>query len=368
MSHLLTAPSPTASARRLAGRLWSDPDYRSVVVGLVAMLLVHSLLFVFAPYLLRTDKTHVQARPVAAPKQFNIEIDPDIFAKPLTVKPPPPNQFVETNPNANDKVPDKTNNFAVQNQTVAQEKPQADQHNDKPKIDGKKDVNSNQIVTGSLSKPQTPSPPVPDASKSNKPQQAARREQDPLAGYDKMKEGDDGFGSNLGKTQDNSKAAPVKVEGVKDAPNDGTQASQPAIDPKHPRARPVIQQMQTRPAVFKDNQFGTSNIGPIAIDARWSSYGAYLHKMLEAIQIQWDRILIESSTYPPSGSTVTVKFTLDYKGRVTEIIDVQNSSSQQGKSSCLSAVTLTAPYGDWTEDMIAVLGKSQDITIQFYYQ
>ena len=368
MTHLLTPPSPTASAKRFAGRLWSDPDYRSVVVGIIAMVLVHSLLFVFAPYLLRSDAIHVKPKAMAAPPQFNIEIDPDVFSKPVP-KPPPPNQFVEANPNANNKVPDKTNNFSFQNQTAAQEKPQEDQHNDKPKIDGKKDVNSNQIVSGSLSKPQETTPPIPDAAKAAKTQTAPRQEQDPLAGYDKMKAADDGFGSNLGKTQDNSKPAPEKVEGVKNAPLvEGAQSTTPAIDPKHPRARPVIQQMQVRPAIFKDNQFGTSNIGAVGYDAKWSSYGAYLHKMLEAIQVQWDRILIESATNPPPGSTVTVKFTLDSKGRVTEIIDVQNSSSEQGKASCLSAVTLTAPYGDWTDDMIAVLGNSQDITIQFYYQ
>jgi hypothetical protein len=63
-----------------------------------------------------------------------------------------------------------------------------------------------------------------------------------------------------------------------------------------------------------------------------------------------------------------VKFTLDSKGRVTEILDVENNSSEQGKASCVSAITLTAPYGDWTPDMIAVLGNSQNFTFQFYYQ
>jgi hypothetical protein len=75
-------------------------------------------------------------------------------------KPPPPNKYVEANPNAPDNVPDKTNNFSSQNQQLAQEKPQLDQHNDKPKLDGKKDIQSNQVVSGQLSKPQETVPPV----------------------------------------------------------------------------------------------------------------------------------------------------------------------------------------------------------------
>jgi hypothetical protein len=90
--------------------------------------------------------------------------------------------------------------------------------------------------------------------------------------------------------------------------------------------------------------------------------------MIEAIQVQWERILIESRTEPPSGTTVTVKFTMDSKGRITEILDVENNSSEQGKASCISAITNTAPYGDWTDDMIAVLGNSQELTFKFYYQ
>jgi len=130
----------------------------------------------------------------------------------------------------------------------------------------------------------------------------------------------------------------------------------------------VLEQVHTRPAVFNDNQFGTSNIGPVAYDAKWSNYGAYLHKMLESIQVQWDRILIDSRTEPPSGTTVTVKFTIDLHGKIAAIVDVESTSTEQGKQSCISAITLTAPYGDWTDDMIAVLGTSQDIALEFYYQ
>jgi len=104
--------------------------------------------------------------------------------------------------------------------------------------------------------------------------------------------------------------------------------------PKKARARPSLVNPHTLPAIFEDNQFGTSNIGPVAFSAKWSAYGEYLHKMMEAIQIQWDRILIESRTEPPSNTVVTVKFTLDFHGKVTSIVDIKNTSDEQGKQSC----------------------------------
>jgi hypothetical protein len=367
MTHTLTATSPAASIRRHAARLLADPDSRSVLIGIAAVLLVHLFLFATVPYVLRSEPIRASLRKHAAPQPFSIEIAPNAFKE--LPKPPPPSRFVEANPNAPDNVPDKTNNFSSQNQQLAQEKPQADRHNDKPKTDGRKDIQANQVVSGQLSKPQDPVPISPDAAKPAKTEMAAKQQQNPLSGFEKLKDGDDGYGSNIGKVQDNARPAPDKVDGANDAPLvQNAQNTEPAIDPKHPRARPELQQTHTRPAIFEDNQFGTSNIGPIAYNAKWSSYGAYLHKMMEAIQIQWERILIDSRTEPPSGSYVTVKFTLDSKGKITEILDVESTSSEQGKASCVSAITNTAPYGDWSDDMIAVLGNSQELTFRFYYE
>jgi hypothetical protein len=59
---------------------------------------------------------------------------------------------------------------------------------------------------------------------------------------------------------------------------------------------------------------------------------------------------------------------LDKFGKITDIQDVQSTSSEQGKDSCVSAITNTAPYGEWPDDMIAVLGDSQELTFRFYYE
>jgi hypothetical protein len=166
-------------------------------------------------------------------------------------------------------------------------------------------------VSGQLSKPQDPVPVAVDvAKKPAKTEMAPKQQQNPLAGFEKIKDGDDGFGSNLGTVPDNAKPVPNKVDGVNTRRwsrmrRTPSRRSTPSIPGQGRRT----QTTHTRPAIFEDNQFGTSNMGAIAYSAKWSSYGAYLHKMMEAIQIQWERILIDSRTEPPSGTYVTVKFT-----------------------------------------------------------
>ena len=368
MSHALSPPTPIASMRRAAARLWADPESRPVIIGIAAVFFVHLFLFAVAPYVMRTDVISLAAKKHASPPQFNIEISPDEFAKPPVVA-PPPTKFVEANPNAPDKIPENTNNFSSKNSQLAQEKPQLDQHNDTPKLDGKKNIESNQVVSGQLAKPMDAVPAPPEVAQPQKTQQVARQMQNPLSGFEKTTKGDDGFGSNVGTVPDQAKPVDRKVDGSPDSKSEeGAVNAIPAIDPRHPMARPQLNNTQTRPAIFKDNQFGTKNLGAVSYDAKWSEYGAYLHKMLEAIQYQWDRILIESQTSPPPGSMVTVKFTIDSKGKITDIGVLESTSSEQGKQSCPAAITLSAPYGDWSEDMIKVLGNSQDITINFYYE
>jgi len=100
--------------RRAAVRMWTDPDSRSVLIGLLAVLIVHLLVFALAPVLMRSEPRSLLARKTAAPRDFNIEIAPDAFTK-VPLKPPPPTRYVEANPNAPENVPDRTNNFSSRN-------------------------------------------------------------------------------------------------------------------------------------------------------------------------------------------------------------------------------------------------------------
>jgi hypothetical protein len=371
MSHSLVTPPPANSVRGWLGRVWEDPESRSTLVGIVGVIVFYLLLWLAAPYLLRFDSVVVTPRPNAASKQFNIEMAPDTFDQKVVPKPPPPQKFVEANPDAPENTPDKTNNFAARNQQVAQEKPTPDGASDRPATEGKKDVDTTQIVSGQLSKPIEHQEAVPEVN--TPPQEAKvalpRAEQNPLPGFEK-KEGDDkqSFGSNIAKIPDNARPIPQKIEGSKVPLVEGATETMPAIDPQKPRPRQmIVSAPKVRPAILADNPVGTRNVGPVSYDARWSNYGRYLQLLIDSVQIQWERILSESKIYPPTGTSVTVKFIIDSEGKIARIVNVDNQSTEQAARACVSAITDRAPYGKWTDDMIDMLGKQQEMTFKFFY-
>ncbi|HVU34140.1 MAG TPA: hypothetical protein VHE61_11945 [Opitutaceae bacterium] len=374
MSQVIVTPSPLTSMRQLAVRIWEDPDSRSTAIGLVGVLIVHLLVLLFAPHMLRLDHAPSVLRPHSSSRQFNIELAPETYSRPVP-KPPMPKQFVETNPDAPENTPDKTNNFAAQNQQVAQEKPTPNGHSERPAMEGKKDFQSTQIVSGRLEKPveQLSPPPMPQVAPTPPhPSSAPRAEQNPLPGFDrKLGDNPNAFGSNVAEATANARPIPNKVEGQKDVPLvEGALGLEPAIDPKHPRPRPmIVRQQQVRPAIFAENKIGTENVGVIAINAKFNNYGAYLQRLVEAIQLEWDKIVDSSETYPPVGSYVVVHFFINSEGKIARFGNVENHSSDVGMQYCTSAITNRQPYGEWTDDMKASLNPDgEELIFTFYYQ
>jgi hypothetical protein len=351
-------------------RLSRDPEVLSVQIGVLGTVLVHLLLFLIVPYFLKFEHTD-NLGSVPPPRQFNIELAQD-YLVPQVEEPPAPFKFVEVNPDAPENAPDTTENFGAQNQQKAQEEESEDMSGDRPALEGQTEIESERIVSGQLS-PQVPpmpsAPPQPEPPPETEQTEAAKREQNPLSGFEKSPESsEDGYGSNVAQLPDGDYKVSEHVEGLKDAPADpnGTGLNI-KINPNKPMLRPVLEK-RARPAIFTENKIGTSNIGPIGLDARWSNYGQYLQQLIETVQIQWDRILIQSRVYPTSGTRVVVKFILNQKGEIARILGVEGTAGDLGQQSCVSAITARSPYGDWTADMISVLGESQEMTFTFYYQ
>jgi hypothetical protein len=121
-------------------------------------------------------------------------------------------------------------------------------------------------------------------------------------------------------------------------------------------------------ATLAENKFGTKTVGLTGIDAKWSNYGAYLQRMIDTVQIQWERLILSMSAMPAGGSTVTVKFIMNDEGRISTIVNVDSTANDTASRACVSAITDRAPYGPWTDDMKTVLGSQQEMTFTFYYQ
>ena len=124
-------------------------------------------------------------------------------------------------------------------------------------------------------------------------------------------------------------------------------------------------QPSARPRVFGDDSLGSSHIGLSSVDARFANFGAYLQRMLEIIQVSFERVVDQGRIPRRAHGSVTVKFILDSSGRVSEIVTEPNKSSAAIAAACVEAIKTRAPYGPWTDDMKAVLGERQAMTLSF---
>ncbi len=392
MSSYAPNSAPSSPARRRRGRIgwrvWAGGALRSenrgVQIGLVVTVLVHGLLLLFAPQieqLISPVSTEVVAEDWAA-KEFQLELAP-VAALVTPAPPEPPRvvlpQFVEANPNAPDNAPDQTNLVAAQNQQAAQPVPTPKGQSDAPASKGDPATDSTVLVNGlhseSMPSPSTPSPAeaTKSPSQSTPEKEAARRAQSPLPGYEKF-QGDSptGFGTQTAPAAPQASAAVTeRVEGQADAKTDtGARTGlYYKVDAKRPQARPTLPAnlARGRASPLANRALGTENIGVEAYNAKWSDYGEYMHKFIESIQSQWYRILDQSRISPPAGTKVTVVFRLDAKGEVAEIVKVSGGGGRSTQDACVSAIVARAPYGAWPDDMIGVLGQSQEITFSFFY-
>jgi hypothetical protein len=362
----------TTTAAKPFDRL--DPDRRAVVVGLLATLFLHLFLLLVAPHLLELGMVRERpagAEPEKARPVFTVELPPE--EQPAEKKPTTPFKFVEVNPDAPENVPDDTANFGAQNQQVAQEKPTPDGKSERPAIDGQEKIKSTQIVDGTRAQSQQAIPVEAAPEVIRQIQQAAalaRAAANPLTGFEKLdgKEVDSIGSIKVGAFDPDAKAVPEKIEGEVDGVEDSTSLAI-RIDPSHPMPRQVLEKAN-RPGIFEKNVLGTKNVGPIAVNAKWSEYGAYLQKLIDAVDARWQDQIRASKHYPAPGSEVIVTFVLNAAGEVTQIKKTEGTAGEQATNWSVSAISPGAgfSYGEWTPQMIAVLGDKQELTFYFLYR
>ena len=116
------------------------------------------------------------------------------------------------------------------------------------------------------------------------------------------------------------------------------------------------------------NSVGVNRAGAVAIDARFSQYGDYTQRMLEAIQSSWWSIIERSQFESLQRGRVTVRFRLHRDGTVTDATILSNEVTRVMSLACKDAVMAPAPYDIWRADMVALYGESDIVTINFYYR
>jgi len=116
------------------------------------------------------------------------------------------------------------------------------------------------------------------------------------------------------------------------------------------------------------NPVGVGRAGALALDARFSSYGDYSQRMLEAIQASWWSLIERARFDDFAAGYVIVRFRIHRDGTVTDAEVVGSTVPTLAALTCKDAVALPAPYDAWRADMVAMLGEDETVTITFHYR
>lgn len=142
-------------------------------------------------------------------------------------------------------------------------------------------------------------------------------------------------------------------------------AAQPA---SRAAPRPVPPSLTGTSGLLLRNPVDVGRAGALALDARFSAYGDYAQRMLEAVQASWWGILSRTRMDDFAAGTVVVRFRLARDGTVPEAEVVSSTVPALAALACKDAVQLPAPYDPWRPEMVALLGEDETVTITFHYR
>jgi len=294
-------------------------DLRSAALAVAVSLSLHLLLLWTLPDTFH--KVVAFVRPV------------EVLTAPVKIdeaRLPPKLRFIETNPLANQAVPKVTPFTSSRNQTAAQ--------------------------------------PVPEKMPTNSPLPKSEGTSDQLR-----------IAQGKPRTIDQSQAAPAPQPSISMAapakaappPGPGKSAAQPTPAPVPVAANPDRPRASVPSGTYGlllRRPVGVNRAGTIAVDARFSNYGDYTQRMMEAIQSSWWSIIERSRFEGVSRGNVIVRFRLHRDGTVTDAQVLGSEVTRVMTLACKDAVMAPAPYDIWRADMVAMYGESDTVTINFIYR
>jgi hypothetical protein len=103
-------------------------------------------------------------------------------------------------------------------------------------------------------------------------------------------------------------------------------------------------------------------------EAKSPALAGYLKEFATKVEREWFTILEESGARPPSGSRVTMHFTLTADGEV-DVVGVDDvGSGRAGVWTGIDALQRQQPYGKLTDEMIAAAGRNPTFSFAFYHR
>lgn len=119
--------------------------------------------------------------------------------------------------------------------------------------------------------------------------------------------------------------------------------------------------------ILLKNNVGVNRAGAIAVDAKFSNYGDYSQRMMEAIQSSWWALIDRARFESVARGSVVVRFNLCRDGSVVDAEILRSDVPSVMALACKDAVMAPAPFDHWREDMVALFGNEQTVTITFHY-
>ena len=135
-----------------------------------------------------------------------------------------------------------------------------------------------------------------------------------------------------------------------------------------PRPRPTLS-MKIPAGPLADNRSHASAKGIVACDSRFSEFGAYQQRMIEAISRQWNLLASQYDLGTAVGTMVIIEFYLNTMGELSKFKILHTTSTNTGTGLCEQSILTTAPYGEWTQEMVNTFGgQDQSVRITFHYR
>jgi len=347
------------------------PSRDSLAAGAAGAILFHLLGLAAIPSSLFSVEPAEASEPY---EEFLIEVAPE--------EPEEPETYTQTNPKVPDNEPDEAERFSARNQQAANPEPPEELDPDnRPATESEDAIETDQSITGDPSLPQQPTaPPQPEQQPTLEAQASAAaplRREIPFLGSEPLEEpeeeglAEDEFEEREEATVDATEflAGEAEEGEDQDRPERERQAESPSPLRKEleatPRPRPQLPRMASVPV--RNSPRGVSRVGQIATDAKFSEFGEYMERLIEAVSIRWNN----ESARVAAGESLTMvqlRFSLTKDGRIEDLHVVDATAGVLGISLARSAIQGGAPYGTWTREMVQTLGDEEEITFTFHYR
>ncbi len=322
---------------------------RLIAAALLALAL-HLVFYFSAPktFQLFAEYIPVPQENLTLAEPENVVIPEALLPEEFRKKKEP--EFVPVNPNAPEMMPEPTRHHSAVNQRAAQENPDPTTRSRKPENDGESEESrgiAEQVIPREL---------LPEDMRMTR---VAEKPKDQSSDREKETE-------RAEQTAEKGIAVPENATGTIAAGKSLEIEKTESGSIPDPTERPRIAPPPGLKTLTMKSNTATNEIGAVSLDAKFSEFGEYTQRMLEAIQAAWYVTCERSSVH--SRGNVVVRFTLCADGTIKSTEVLHSSASELATYACRDAIESRAPYEPWREEMIALFGEEQTTTISFYYR